>query len=363
MKVNEARVAKVLELLNDEGIGQMLVTDPMSIYYLTGAHVEPGERFLGLLLSADQRVMFVNDLFTLVDVEGAENVSFSDVDDIISIVAERLDAQHALGVDKNMAARFLVPLMERQAASAFVLGSFAVDRARSIKEPGEQDLMRAASAINDECIAEFAELVHAGVTELEIAEQLEAIYRAHGAEGFSFPPIVSFGANAADPHHMPDGTVLKEGEVVLFDVGCRKDGYCSDMSRTFFFGEQDEETYKMYDIVRAANEAAEAFIRPGVLFSEIDNAARSVIEEAGYGPYFMCRLGHQIGLDVHEPGDVSRVHHEQVEPGMVFSIEPGIYLPGRTGMRVEDLVLVTEDGCEVLNRYTHEAPTLTAGLA
>ena len=108
---------------------------------------------------------------------------------------------------------------------------------------------------------------------------------------------------------------------------------------------------------------AEAAVAPGVLFSEIDRAARSVIEKAGYGECFMCRTGHSIGLDVHEPGDVSSTHDEPVEPGMCFSIEPGIYLPGKTGMRAEDLVLVTEDGCEILNKFTHEALTLTAGLA
>ena len=361
--MDQARVEQVLELLHGKGIEQMLVTDPMSVKYLAGVTVDPGERFFGLYLSRGVRVLFVNNLFTVVPPDWCELVSFSDVDDAVSVIAERVDPSLALGVDKNMAARFLVPLIERGAAAGFPLGSFAVDRARAIKDESERDAMRAASAVNDACMAEFVKLVHLGATEIEIASQLEDIYRAHGASGFSFPPIVSFGANAADPHHAPDGTVLKEGDVVLFDVGCRVGGYCADMSRTFFFGDPGDEVRELYAVSRAATEAAEAAVAPGVLFSEIDRAARSVIEKAGYGECFMCRTGHSIGLDVHEPGDVSSTHDEPVEPGMCFSIEPGIYLPGKTGMRAEDLVLVTEDGCEILNKFTHEALTLTAGLA
>ena len=169
---------------------------------------------------------------------------------------------------------------------------------------------------------------------------------------------MSFGANAADPHHEPDGTVLKEGDVVLFDVGCRQDEYCADMTRTFFFGEPDEEQRRVYEIVRQANEAGRAAVHPGARFCDIDGAARKVIEDAGYGPYFTHRLGHQIGLDVHEPGDVSSVNEACVQQGMCFSIEPGIYLPGRFGVRIEDLVIVTEDGCEVLNAYPRELETL-----
>ena len=188
------------------------------------------------------------------------------------------------------------------------------------------------------------------MTEREIADQMLGLYRKHGCEGFSFPPIVSFGANAGDPHHEPDDTVLKRGDVVLFDIGGRRRNYCSDMTRTFFWGEPDEETARIYDIVRRANEAAEALIKPGVRLCELDAAARDLITEAGYGAYFNHRLGHFIGQTDHEKGDVSSANTAVARPGMIFSIEPGVYLPGEFGVRVEDLVLVTETGCEVLNR-------------
>ena len=157
---------------------------------------------------------------------------------------------------------------------------------------------------------------------------------------------------------MPDGTVLKAGDVVLFDVGCRQEEYCSDMTRTFFWGEPTPKQREVYELVRRANEAGRAAVRPGARFCDIDKAARDVIAQAGYGEYFTHRLGHQIGLDVHEPGDVSSVHDEEVQVGMCFSIEPGIYLPGEFGVRIEDLVCVTEDGCRVMNSYSRELTVL-----
>ena len=139
--------------------------------------------------------------------------------------------------------------------------------------------------------------------------------------------------------------------MVLFDIGCIKDGYCSDMTRSFYFGSVSDAHREVYETVRAANEAAIAKVRPGVPLKELDLAARDLITDKGYGPYFTHRLGHFIGLSEHEYGDVSCVNETLAVPGMIFSIEPGIYLAGDTGVRIEDLVLVTEDGCEILNHY------------
>ncbi len=148
---------------------------------------------------------------------------------------------------------------------------------------------------------------------------------------------------------MPDDTKLSESEVVLFDIGCRKDHYCSDMTRTFFTGLPTEEEEKVHRLVREAGELAESLVRPGIPLAELDRAARKHIEDGGYGPFFTHRLGHFIGLKEHEEGEVSASSPLIAQKGMIFSIEPGIYLEGRFGVRVEDLVLVTDTGCEVLN--------------
>ena len=348
------RIARVRANLAARGLTQLIVVDPLSIWWLTGYYTEPYERFLALFIpAAGTPTLLVNRLFA-----DAHVVAFSDTDDPVPLVIELCDAARPLGVDKELAARWLVPLMQAGAASAFAVASDAVDDARALKDARERELMRAASRVNDEAMQWLVEQVRPGATELEIAEGLLGTYRRLGAQDHSFSPIVSFGANAADPHHEPDGTVLEAGDMVLFDVGCKRDWYCSDMTRTFFTAAPTDHQRAVYDAVRRANEAAEAIVRPGVTFAEIDLTARRIIEDAGWGPAFNHRLGHQIGLQDHEPGDVSATHDEPVQPGMCFSIEPGIYLPGDIGVRIEDLVIVTEDGCEVLNSYPKELTVL-----
>ena len=358
--VDEERIARVMEALGTGHPGaQLLVNDPWSIYYLTGFYADMLERFSGVLLAPGREPrILVNALHQLPAYGNACVLYHTDTDDVIGTIARELDPAAALGVDANMRSAFLLPLMERGAAASFFLGSGAVSEARSRKDARERDLMRRSSAANDAVMAAAVALIHEGVTEREVADAMLGLYREHGCEGFSFPPIVSFGKNAADPHHEPDGTVLEAGQVVLLDIGGRLEGYCSDMTRTFFWGGVDEETRRVYDVVRRANEAAAALARPGARFCDLDRAARSVIEEAGYGPCFTHRLGHSIGLQDHEPGDVSSANEARLEPGMTFSIEPGIYLPGRTGVRIEDLAFVTEDGAEILNRYSHEPQQL-----
>lgn len=357
MKQN--RVERVLKNMREQGLSQMIVSDPASIYYLTGRMVDPGERLFALYLSAkgNHRIL-VNRLFSLPGDLGVEKIWYGDADDGVALLNGCIDHTAALGIDKNFPARFLLPLIRLGAAREYAEGSPCVDRVRARKDEEEQKRMRAASRLNDLGMEKFAERIHPGITELELASAMEGIYRNLGAEGYSFNPLVGFGKNAALGHHEPDTTVLREGDCVLLDVGCKKDGYCADMTRTFFFRSVTEEHRTVYELVRKANEAAEAAVRPGVRLCEIDRAARGVIEAAGYGENFTHRLGHFIGIEVHEFGDVSAGNPDTAQPGMIFSIEPGIYLEGDVGVRVEDLVLVTETGCEVLNSYPKDLQVL-----
>ncbi len=353
--MNQKRIHRVLDALAGLDVSQMLITDPMSIYYLTGEYVEPYERFYALYLDAEGRtVFFLNRLFPVREDLPIQEVWLSDTDSVTDALCRVIDPERKLGVDKDIRARFLLPLMERNAAAGFMNASSAVDRTRAVKDSEEQAKMRRASAINDAAMAQFKALIHEGVTEREVAAQIPGIYHRLGADGLSFPSIVSFGKNAADPHHSPDGTVLKEGDCVLFDVGCIADGYCSDMTRTFFFRTVSPQHRAVYELVRRANEEAEKKIQPGVKLQDLDKTARDIISEAGYGEAFNHRLGHFIGLTDHEYGDVSSAFDWNVKPGMIFSIEPGVYLKGDMGVRIEDLNLVTEDGCETLNHYPKE---------
>ena len=344
------RIERVLEHMRGRGLSQMLVSDPKSIWYLTGVDVEPYERLFCLLIREyGNHVFFLNRLYNVKDT-GFEEVWFTDTDDSIGMMAGRVDGTASLGIDKEWKAGFLIPLMERCPGLRPVLASDCVDDCRAVKDETEIRLMKEASRINDEVNTLASEYIREGMTEKEVAAFIDQAFLDRGCSGNSFSTIVSFGANAADPHHEPDDTRVREGDCVLIDMGCVWNRYCSDMTRTFFFRKADAFQTKIHDLVREANEKAESIIRPGVRFCEIDAAARDLIAEAGYGEYFNHRLGHFIGQTDHEKGDVSSANERTAEPGMIFSIEPGIYLPGQFGVRVEDLVIVTEDGCELLNR-------------
>ncbi len=353
--MNNSRVAKVLEEMKERQLSQILISDPLSIYYLTGSLVDPGERFFALYLNENgTHMIFINELFTVTEDLGIEKVWYRDADPIIDMVAARMNHSALLGIDKIMPACFLLPLQEKKAAAGFVLASICVDKTRGCKDFAEQEFMKVVSGINDSAMVEFKKLIVAGITEKQLAEQMLGIYQGLGADGYSFEPLVAFGANAAEGHHAPDDTVLKEGDCVLLDVGCKKDMYCADMTRTFFFQSVTEQHRRVYELVKRANEAAIAGIKPGIPLGAVDKLARDIIAKAGYGPKFTHRLGHFIGIAVHEFGDVSASNDEIARPGMIFSIEPGIYLEGEVGVRIEDLVLVTEDGCERLNHYSKE---------
>lgn len=348
--MNTQRIQRVLAAMQARGLDQMIVSDPQSIDYLTGVYVEPFERLFALYLSADgAHRFFLNKLFTVPDT-GIPAVWFTDTDDSIGLIAGTVRAGAPLGIDKEWPARFLLPLMERLPGTPCRLASDCVDEVRACKDEAEQALMQENSAINDEVMRRAAAYIKEGMTEQQCAGYILEQYRALGCEGPSFPPIVSFGANAADPHHMPDGTVLRAGDCIVLDIGGKKDGYCSDMTRTYFCKQADPRYAAIHDLVRRANEAAEALVRPGVRLCDLDKAARGLIAAAGYGEYFTHRLGHFIGRTDHEQGDVSSANTAVAKPGMVFSIEPGVYLPGEFGVRVEDLVLVTDTGCQVLNQ-------------
>lgn len=353
MKQN--RVDAVLQNLEQLGLSQMLITDPLAIFYLTGRMIQPLERFYGLYVNRrGGHKIFINLLETVPEDLGVEKVRFSDADPVLDLVAAAVDSREPLGVDKNLPARFLLPLIERGAAGGFVNASLAIDRARAVKDEQERALMRRASQLNDMALEQLRPWITAGVSELELAERLTKIYRELGADGTSFDPLVAFGANAASGHHWPDDTRLQPGDTVLIDAGCIYEGYCSDMTRTYVYQRATDRQRQVYEVVRRANEAAEQAVRPGVPLRELDRIARDIITEAGFGPQFTHRLGHFIGLEDHEFGDVSASAADAAAPGNVFSIEPGVYLPGELGVRIEDLVLVTETGCEILNALPKE---------
>lgn len=345
----DKRIQTVLSSMEKAGIDQLLVTDPNSIWYLTGYANEPMERMQVLCLRRDgHHTFFLNKLFPAPKSNFAQKW-FYDTDDSIAILAEHLNPTDTIGIDKEWTARYLLPLIKQLPNTSFVLASDCVDDARACKDNQERILMREASRINDLVMERTADFLKEGMSESQVAAYIQEQFKAQGCESVSFPPIVSFGGNAADPHHEPDDTILRAGDCIVVDIGCKKNRYCSDMTRTFFCKTAASKYTQLHDIVREATEKAISMVRPGIPMWELDKVARDCIVLAGYGEYFNTRLGHFIGLTDHEKGDVSSASKITAKPGMIFSIEPGIYLPNEFGVRIEDLVLVTDDGCEVLN--------------
>ena len=350
------RIEKVIEGMRQMNLEQFLVTDPMAVYYLTGQYYACGERMMVLRLDVEKEpVLVIGKLFPQDEKKlGIKVVYFDDTDDCVEVLASHMRQGGTIGIDKTWPARFLLRLMELQVGDAYVNASTIIDHIRQIKTAEEQEKMRVASRCNDTSIEELIPMVSKGMTEAELGDELLKIYLKNGAQGHSFEPIIAYGAHAADPHHETDDSKGSYGDAVVLDVGCLINGYCADMTRTVFIGKASEEAKKIYEIVKEANRRGIEAAKPGARFCDVDRAARDYIEEQGYGQYFTHRTGHNIGLEVHEFGDVSFTNEEVLKPGMCFSVEPGIYVPGGVGVRIEDLVLITEDGCEVLNHFTKD---------
>ena len=353
--MNEYALEQVVRNMKQAGLPHILVTSPASVCYLTGLWVNPGERMVALHVTERGGVrLFANRLFALPPVEGLPMTEYDDTEDCVAVLAQDLPQGATVGVDKFWSAQFVLRLSAARPDLRLTLGSAPVDEARMVKDPAFIDRMRESSHLNDEALRRLIPTLRAGQTELGVCRTYTDIIDALGSQGPSFSPLVCFGANCAEPHHDSDKTPLKEGDTVILDLGLALNRAMSDMTRTVVLGRATDEQKRVYDLVKRANAAGRAAVRPGVPLSEIDRAARQVIEEAGYGKYFIHRTGHNIGLEVHEQPDVSAACHRPAVPGMIFSVEPGIYLPGKFGVRIEDLVAVTEDGCECLNELPRE---------
>jgi len=229
-----------------------------------------------------------------------------------------------------------------------------VERLRWSKDEEELELLRSAQEATDGAFENILDLLVVGITERHASAQLELVMARHGADGLSFDPIVAFGEHAAEPHHRPCHRALAEGDVITMDFGAKVGGYHTDMTRTVAFGEPATELRKVHDIVAAAQQAGIDALRPGVAGGDVDRAARSVIDEAGYGDRFTHGLGHGVGLEIHEGPSLRRDGDDVLPAGAVVTVEPGVYLPGMGGVRIEDAVEVSEDGATVVGTSTRE---------
>jgi Xaa-Pro dipeptidase len=354
--------------MKDEGIDNLLISDPSSIFYLTGHMYHTIERMCVLLLSVDvDPILYVHKMFPVrgLDEVGVRSHLWDDTDDYLTDLSHEFDLSKQLGVDKQLKSEYLLGLMNRGLKKMPIVGSYIIDDIRAVKSDEELRLMQVASDINDKVCTEIEDYIHNydgdpnQLTERHCVEKLQQLYEQYTDEGFSFDPIIGFGVNATDAHHETDDTVLKEGDCIIIDIGCIKDGYASDMTRTCFYKKIPEFGQEIFDIVFEAQRRAEAAVKPGMKRSDIDAVARDYITEKGYGEEFNHRLGHFIGQECHEAGDISGSDHNIIKVGNCFSIEPGIYIRDKaTGVRCENIGHVTEDGFVSFNKLPMDVRVL-----
>lgn len=351
-KMNEKRLANVIAEMKKQGLSQILVTDDNALLWLIGRKILPFERCGALLIKDNGEVhAFMNNLFCFEPMEGMTMHYFADGDDPYKMIADEL-APGEVGFDNNWASKHTISVLNKRSDIIPALGSAPVDVCKSHKDEAEKDALRHAANINDMAVEFGIKHIDPEVDELTLSNMIEKFFEDHGAVQDIQNQLVCYGKNGASPHHYATaGEMLKDGDAVLFDLWAPLDNYWCDMTRTVFYKSCSDEHRKLYEIVKNAQQTAIDFVRPGVKMSDVDAAARKVITDAGYGEFFLTRTGHGVGMTVHEPPEASPSNDMIAEPGMCFSIEPGIYLKNDIGIRIEDLVIVTEDGCEVLTKY------------
>jgi Xaa-Pro aminopeptidase len=353
------RRANAIASVERAGLDGLLVAPGPDLVYLTGHAPPPLERLTMLLMPAVGDAVLVVPALERPMAEmapGAPGLRILDWrdarDDPYALVADMLRPGRYALTDHTWASHLLA--LQRTAPDrSFVSTGEVLPLLRAVKDADEIDRLRAAGSAADAVFADVLALGFEGRAEREVARDLARLLQEHGHQRADFT-IVGSGPNAASSHHESGDRRITAGDAVVMDFGGVMDHYCSDITRTVFVEEPTREQREVYDVVWAAQQAAFEAVRPGVQAQEVDRAARGVIAEAGYGERFVHRTGHGIGLEVHEPPYIVEGNAMALEPGMTFSDEPGIYLEGRFGVRIEDQVVVTADGAERLNHASRE---------
>ena len=355
-----ARLTRAAELGAAAGFDALLITPGPDLRYLTGSRAESFERLTCLVIPTDGSGATVVvprlELASLTDSAigelGLPVRDWVDGQDPYALVRELVATAGAFAVAEAMPALHLVPLTTRF-GSAPALATSVLRQLRMVKDADEIEALRRAGAAIDRVHARMGEWLRAGRTEAEVAADITAAILEEGHTAAAFV-IVGSGPHGADPHHEVSERVIESGDIVVIDIGGPVEpGYYSDSTRTYSIGEPNPEIATKIAVLEKAQQSAVDAVRPGVRAEDVDAAARNLLAAAGYGEAFVHRTGHGIGLSVHEEPYIVSGNDDTLQPGMAFSIEPGIYFRGEWGARIEDIVIVTEDGCESMNLRPH----------
>ena len=360
MIVTADRLDRARVLMAERGVDALLLSVGADLPYLTGYRAMPLERLTMLVLPREGGATLVIPELEAPRVERGpfDVLAWAETADPVALVARLAGPARRVALGDTTWSVFLLGLQERMPAARFEPASPLMRELRMRKDAAEIRLLRAAAEATDRVVARLASMRFSGRSERDLAGEIAAMTVEEGHDEAAFT-IVAGGPNAASPHHEPTGRVLERGDTVVVDFGGTVGGYGSDTTRTFSVGPPAPDVAAAFATLVAAQRAAVEAVRPGVAAEEVDRTARGIIAGAGYGEYFVHRTGHGIGLETHEHPYIVEGNTEPLEPGMVFSVEPGIYVPGRFGMRIEDIVAVTSDGVDPLNRSPHGLSVVT----
>jgi Xaa-Pro aminopeptidase len=351
---NRSRRQALIPAIQEHAIDAMLVTRLTNVRYLTGF---TGSNAQAVVTPADG-VFFTDGRYTEQsrhEVPDLERITYLDgFDEPLAQACDRLGIARLGFEAHDVTVRGLRTLQEKAPEVEFVAVGEPVERLRWVKDAEEIALLDQAQSCTDVAFDDILERLAVGMTERQVALELETALRRAGVDCLSFDSIVAFGENAAEPHHQPTHRVLEEGDVIKMDFAGMVGGYHADFTRTIAFGSPPAELRKIHDVVRQAQQAAIDAVHAGVTGGEIDAVARGVIEDAGYGAYFTHGLGHGVGLDIHEGPNFRRGGDDVLPAGAVMTVEPGVYVPGLGGVRIEDMVEIGEDGCRVIGTSIRE---------
>lgn len=354
------RMEKLYAILEEEGLDAAFITLPKLIYYFTGFYTDPHERFLALVCPKGENPFIIVPALDYEKAARASSVqrivAHQDAENPYEVLRRQLGrGMNRIGIQgEHLNVNRYHALMEASAAQEAVDMEQRLAELRVVKSDEEVEAVRRAIHCIEEAVHATLPLVKPGVTEIELVAELEYRMKRLGAEGPSFETMVLAGEKTGLPHGVPGTDPVREGELLLIDAGVFVDGYASDLTRTFAVGDIGDRRREIYAAVLEANRRMIEAVRPGVPFASLDAAARSTIEAKGYGEYFITRAGHGFGLEIHEYPSIHGNNRDLLREGMVFTAEPGIYIPSLGGVRIEDNVLVTRDGFEVLTSFPKE---------
>lgn len=357
------RLEAIQQALRDQQVAAAFIQGKENVFYLTGFRTDPHERMVALIILPNEAPFLIVPGMekSLVQKAGwtGDILTYSDTDNPWTVLGQAL-SRYTLKGDSLWVEKRLIPLERAEALQAlFGINQMhdaepALMSLRSIKTEKEIAVLREAASLADFGVQIGVEAIAEGRKEIDILATIEYELKRKGITEMAFQTTVISGANSADPHGKPGTKTIQHGDLVLFDLGVVLDGYCSDITRTVAYGDLTDELRHVYQTVLDAQMGAVSLCKPGTELGALDRKARSIITEAGFGEYFPHRLGHGLGADVHELPSINETNTETLKPGMTFTIEPGIYLPNKGGVRIEDDVLITDDGYELLTKYPKE---------